>query len=196
MRRTIVNHFLLLIALFAPAFLQAQDAPVTNPYLVRMQLMVASPPVSEYRHYTTDDCVLVYQDGRFRREHHTLYAAEMSDSEPGAKVIEKGTEKTQVFEGRLTDAEFASLRALLDDQELRQVPSTPPTAGPYPIRDEILSLSINRTDGRQRLMLLNRASREPYYKALGPILKWFNHIPKHQAKKLNPDDGNRCTPMP
>jgi hypothetical protein len=167
--RVILFGFIVLVgALTANA--QSQRLSFSDP---------AAPPFFVRLQHTTSDrevCVLVRGDGLFHVERET-------------------SDRVEVSEGLLDDAELADLRRSLNEKELAAL-TQQKIAVPLVTtkRDELL-ISILRSPLTQNLTFPDRASRHPYEEYVAPLLHWLDALQRHTHTPIDEYSGrNNCLP--
>jgi hypothetical protein len=153
-------------------------------------------PGDVWRYPNSLSCLEVYGDGR--------YVLEKRDE---AKL---GRPKVRRAEGSLSAEDFQRLRAILDDEGLKQI-ETPPIADlpddAVGLREiESLDAAIDRGGSPQRFTIVRRRVKTrdlggmdtfldngaPLQKTLNPLTKWFDTIEKKSKSELKDAKPQYC----
>ena len=144
-------------------------------------------------------CLVVYGDGKYvleKREEATL-----------------GKPKIKAAEGSLAPDDLQRLKAILDDEALKQI--TTPKAPSLPddavsIREiESIDAQIDHAGAAQHFTTIKERFKtsdtsgmdrfldngQPYQKTLNPLMKWFEGLEKKSKSDLKDSKPQYCVPM-
>jgi hypothetical protein len=124
-------------------------------------------------------CMLVFDDHNFH-------------SEKASRVRGKDKER-KVYQGRLSDADWNALRAILDTKQLREL-HVPQGVPSLVVRDlHPYTISIAREDGFQNMEFLNKESLKPYESSVKPLLQWWKSARNLPTEEANVATDSRCS---
>jgi hypothetical protein len=119
-------------------------------------------------------CILLQQSGDYHLERTT-------------------SDATDVFESVLSHDELPEVRERLDVQQLRNLSKKDIAISLMVIPYDELQINIFRGDHWQDLLFPDAGSQRPFATSLGPLVKWFESLPKKPYRKLTEDEGrNNC----
>ena len=124
-------------------------------------------------------CVLVRGDGQYHLERETA-------------------QKTEIFEGNLTPAEFEHVQHLLSADELSDLTEEKIVKPEQAEHDLQLILSVHRPGYWQNLTFPVASSWEPYHDSVVPLVQWLEEMRRVKNRvKLREDQAcNNCLPPP
>ena len=165
-----VAFMLALLSLGGSPCAQAQAEP-TAPTRYLMRLVHVHPHENV--------CVLVRGDGQYHLERETA-------------------QKTEIFEGNLTPAEFEHVQHLLSADELSDLTEEKIAKPEQAEHDLQLILSVHRPGYWQNLTFPVASSWEPYHDSVVPLVQWLEEMRRVKNRvKLREDQArNNCLPPP
>lgn len=150
----------------------AQDSSAVSPppsYLLRLV----------HAHTYENVCVLVRGDGQYHLERETA-------------------QKTEIFEGMLTPAEFQHVEHWLSQDELFDLTDEKIVRPESVAHDVQLILSVHRPGYWQNLTFPIASSWESFHESVVPLVQWLEEIRKvkNRVKLREEEARNNCLPPP
>ena len=91
----------------------------------------------------------------------------------------------KVYEGQLSDADWATLTGILDTKEFREL-NVPPSTPPLVVQESHpYTISVAREDRFQNMEFLTKESLKPYEGQIRPLLKWWNLAAAYSSSYRN-----------
>ncbi len=152
----------------------AGSSEPANKAALRLVLSEVQPGALSSAQY----CMLVFDDHNFHAE--KAYSTNGKDR------------KRSVYQGRLSDAEWNALTAILDAKPFRDLyvpPSAPTlvTEGLHPY-----AISVARQKGFQNMEFMSKESLKPYRAKLKPLLEWWKSARSQSLPQSNAAVDSRC----
>lgn len=151
------------------------DSQAKGPAL-RLLMSEVQPGVLDSEQY----CMLVFDDQHFHAEKAHLMHGKDRDR--------------KVYEGRLSDADWKELIAILDAKAFRDLYVRP--SGPALVVQDLhpYTISVGRGNRYQNMEFLSKKSLRPYESELKPLLQWWksSRNPRIPSSGAAPD--SRCAP--
>lgn len=146
-----------------------------NKAALRLVLSEVQPGTLSSEHY----CMLVFDDHNFHSE--KSYSSKGKDQE------------RKVYQGRLSDAEWNTLTAILDAKPFRELQVAP--GGPTLVTEGLhpYAISVARQKGFQNMEFLTKASLKPYESKVKPLLQWWKSTRNQRLQVSDTDSDDRCT---
>jgi len=180
-----------------PAFSRFRITRLQSLYWVG-SISLVRPRVFE--HFS--DCLTVRADGFVRAERHNYFFDVNAKVQGGLDPFRSNTDavhshhRVKVFEGTLTNADFAALRAILDSQAFRKFASAPQQfqSGTLPSGFDILDFEIVRGAQRQQMRFRTAAERQPAQSFLDPLVLWWKKTSAQLPEARNATANNCALP--
>jgi hypothetical protein len=171
-RSTMVVCVILGIGLTARAG-STQPANAAPAVRVMLSEVVAGSMASEQY------CTLVFADRHFH-------------SEKASRKTGKDRDR-KVYEGNLSEADWNTLGAILDDKQFREI-NMPQGVTPLMVEDaHTYTISVARDAKFQNLEFLDNKSRKPYEAQLKPLLGWWKTFRGRRIAESNASPDSRCS---
>lgn len=152
----------------------AGSSEPANKAALRLVLSEVQPGALSSSQY----CMLVFDDHNFHAE---------------KAYTTNGKDRTRkVYQGRLSDADWNALTAILDAKAFRDLyvpPSSPTlvTEGLHPY-----AISVARQKGFQNMEFMSKESIKPYESKLKPLLEWWKSARNQRLAESGAAADDRC----
>jgi hypothetical protein len=168
---TIILSVLLGISLIGNA---GSDQAATGNVL-RFMMSEVQPSLAGSEQY----CMLVFDDHHFHVE--KAHRARGKDRE------------RKVYEGRLSDADWDTLTAIIDSQQFREL-HVPPSEPILVVHDSHpYSIGVARQQGFQNMEFLTKESLKPYQSEMKPLLRWWKSARDVRTLESGAPVDSRCS---
>ena len=178
--------FTVFLALVQAATFAGQDQPKTALPLQNndKQIAIRVLRTSQTTGHFINDCVAVYPDGHYSREH----SEEQPSSFSRTPLQKNQAYEVYVFEGRLTSAELDNIVNIVNGREFKAIRSPEKLH----MSSEFLEVSIFRQNEPTQTFKLSEATDyKPNQGSLKPLFAWIKALEKkkHDVSKR---EGNSC----
>jgi hypothetical protein len=123
-------------------------------------------------------CMLVYPDGRFRKEKTFQH---LNGDNPN----------TRVYLDKLSDADSKTLETILNDDQFQRITTAPFRS--RVVKDlDALFITVPRLNGVQDINFQNAAERRPFSKTLKPIVRFISNLDGRRVAFAKDEAPNGC----
>jgi hypothetical protein len=169
-----ITLFLSVAVLFPFSAIAGSDGASATPS-IRLMISEVQPGSMSADQY----CTLVFSDRRFHSEKASLHHGKDTDR--------------KVFEGQLSDEQWASLSGILDGKDLKDL-RVPPGVPPLVMQDtHPYTISIERDTSYQNFEFLDSKSLKPYQSQIKPLLQWWKSLRAQRTPQSNAPASERCS---
>jgi hypothetical protein len=167
--------FLFSLSLLLPVSSLAGSDSAADAKSIRLMISEVQPGSMSAEQY----CTLVFGDRRFH-------------SEKASRHHGQDTER-KVFEGQLSDEQWASLSGILDAKDLKNL-KIPPSVPPLVMQDtHPYAISIARDGNYQNFEFIDSKSLKPYQPQIKPLLQWWKSLRAQRTPPSAAPASERCS---
>ena len=146
-----------------------------NKAALRLVLSEVQPGALSSEQY----CMLVFDDHNFHAE--KAYRTKGKDRD------------RKVYQGRLSDADWNALIAILDAKQFRDLHV--PRSAPSLVAENLhpYAISVARQNGFQNMEFLSKDSLKPYESQVKPLLQWWKSARNQRLPESDAAADSRCS---